>query len=355
MFQEISEIMNPGSLLFFLDRPNSDMVKSCGGISGDIQNFELVYEEIYDFFNLHPAAIEKNYYLYEKHFGANVCNTCFKVFCRSWIRSECERNLVESPVCLITDSSEFPTDCSDSIATSPAGLRSSLVPQKMRAESLEESLLPFWLRTECGKCLGDQIITLESSGGLAPPLMKSEAGNNFECPSHMFECGESLATSSTEYVNTLESVPVSLRSQSSNSLIISPRNRFRNKREKFDLLEFFRLRPYETCHHLFCLRMEGVGWNERGIQVYSQSYQEMWNDLHVTLLEKIKLVEDVQEELIVYAQRHSGDVCFPIWKKFMIYKRELAFVKRQIYSEIVITLRGHLKSVFPITKAEQNM
>ncbi|GIY32463.1 uncharacterized protein CDAR_554151 [Caerostris darwini] len=86
LFQEVHSLINPGSVLFFLDTPDSVIVKACGGSLGDLPEYELLYEAPFDSYTLHISVVEKHLLLYGHIFGTNICNTMFKAICRVWVK-----------------------------------------------------------------------------------------------------------------------------------------------------------------------------------------------------------------------------------------------------------------------------
>ncbi|KAG8198776.1 hypothetical protein JTE90_007086 [Oedothorax gibbosus] len=366
------------SLLFFLDRSQYDVIKSCGGVQGYLPNFCLVYEEAYDFYNLHLAAVETNYHLYEKHFGANVCNTCFKVFCRVWIKSECTcNNLAYSPDWLRREStssldSQIRTSerCESFGCLSVKGLRSTSFEQEI---DIGACLEPSWLKPQAEKCL--PVSKIENSQVFSTHAI----GNNFTI-STAEDCGNrntakeafNLSTQNpappnrdnTElYQVTSESAPFPLPQdtgkclscqQNKNCLSYSPRKRFEKKREKFHAVEFFRERPFRDWQYFFGRRMEMVGWNENGLEKYNRSYYEMWEQLSLDLKSHVQSVEEAKAMLISHLNEQSGkNIDHSIWKKFIAAKRQLASTKRTIYCEVVISSRGYLKYNFPLSNYQR--
>ncbi|GIY09704.1 uncharacterized protein CDAR_266811 [Caerostris darwini] len=86
LFQEVHNHINPGSVLFFLDTPYLNIIEACGGILGDLPEYQLLYEAPFDSYTLHISVVEKHLLLYGHIFGTNICNTMFKTFCRIWVK-----------------------------------------------------------------------------------------------------------------------------------------------------------------------------------------------------------------------------------------------------------------------------
>ncbi|GIY25809.1 hypothetical protein CEXT_330501 [Caerostris extrusa] len=90
---KVNNLINPGTVLFFLDNPNFKIVHACGGYLGNLPECKLLYEAPFDSHTLHISVVEKHLLLYGHIFGTNICNTMFKVFCRVWVK--CDKILAE--------------------------------------------------------------------------------------------------------------------------------------------------------------------------------------------------------------------------------------------------------------------
>ncbi|GIY25810.1 hypothetical protein CEXT_330502 [Caerostris extrusa] len=93
LVHKVNNLINPGTVLFFLDNPNFKIVHACGGYLGNLPECKLLYEAPFDSHTLHISVVEKHLLLYGHIFGTNICNTMFKVFCRVWVK--CDKILAE--------------------------------------------------------------------------------------------------------------------------------------------------------------------------------------------------------------------------------------------------------------------
>ncbi|GIY32464.1 hypothetical protein CDAR_554161 [Caerostris darwini] len=88
LFQEVHSLINPGSVLFFLDFPDFNIVNACGRYLADLPGYKLLYEAPFDSYTLHISVVEKHLLYYIEKFGTNICNTMFKAFCRVWVKCD---------------------------------------------------------------------------------------------------------------------------------------------------------------------------------------------------------------------------------------------------------------------------
>ncbi|GFR31242.1 uncharacterized protein TNCT_121041 [Trichonephila clavata] len=87
MVKYISSLLQPQAMLFFLDWGQTDLIIACGGNLGEIDDFQLVYEELCDCHTLDVKAVEKLFCLYKHHFDDFRSNLSLNVFARVWIKN----------------------------------------------------------------------------------------------------------------------------------------------------------------------------------------------------------------------------------------------------------------------------
>ncbi|GFT69582.1 uncharacterized protein NPIL_695341 [Nephila pilipes] len=85
-FEHISATLHPQAMLFVLDKSNPDFIKSCGGYSGEIDGFHLVYEELCDCHTLDINVVLNVFGQYQKNLGKIKCNNSGLVFARIWLK-----------------------------------------------------------------------------------------------------------------------------------------------------------------------------------------------------------------------------------------------------------------------------
>ncbi|GFY61369.1 hypothetical protein TNIN_154261 [Trichonephila inaurata madagascariensis] len=85
MVTHISTLLQPQAMLFILDWGQTNLITFCGGYLGEIDDFQLVYEELCDCHTLDVKAVEKLSCLYEQNFENFRSNLSFNVFARVWI------------------------------------------------------------------------------------------------------------------------------------------------------------------------------------------------------------------------------------------------------------------------------
>ncbi|GIY88825.1 hypothetical protein CEXT_715471 [Caerostris extrusa] len=91
--------------------------------------------------------------------------------------------------------------------------------------------------------------------------------------------------------------------------------------------------------------MTKVGWIKEGIEGYTTNLKNMMTDLYRSLEDAVELLEITRRELMDYKEK-TKKINSRELMTLLAEKVDLAFVKRQIYCEEIILLRGYLKAKF---------
>ncbi|KAF8773518.1 hypothetical protein HNY73_016175 [Argiope bruennichi] len=90
--KDICERMQPRTLLFVLDHPIKEVIDLSFGVT-DSNDFELIYNELWEFHPLDIEAVKHFQTLFQKHFGDQKhfrLNTSFNLFVSVWIKTSTE-------------------------------------------------------------------------------------------------------------------------------------------------------------------------------------------------------------------------------------------------------------------------
>ncbi|GIY31758.1 hypothetical protein CDAR_210781 [Caerostris darwini] len=122
------------------------------------------------------------------------------------------------------------------------------------------------------------------------------------------------------------------------------KTKFTKKKEKYDAFQFFSSDSFEKWESSLAENMAKVGWIKEGIEGYTTNLKNMMTDLYRSLEDAVELIEITRRELRDYEENEEINA-----RELMTStsrKVDLAFVKRQIYCEEIILLRGYLKAKF---------
>ncbi|GFT52381.1 uncharacterized protein NPIL_538111 [Nephila pilipes] len=88
MFSKVQAVARPGSILFFLDCADHWLLKGCGGILGEIFDYYLVYEAVYDMHMLDEAVVERQFHLYNDGYNISRFHTYIMLLSRVWLKAQ---------------------------------------------------------------------------------------------------------------------------------------------------------------------------------------------------------------------------------------------------------------------------